>query len=297
MVAGSGTAAPAPGSLDRRALGCYVLGRRTPTGGYCFYRMPAWGVEEPNAPDTLAALESLRLLDLAVPHPDLTGSYLRALQDDEGRYPTLTIGWAALRGLAVLGQGPVTAPVSWLLGWMGTLLGPRVSHNNARGTIHYVLHLLELLHLRGIGLTSAAHDSLRSLLDVARDSLGGWVRPGGDLETMAVAIRVAALAELPLSDPDALGDLLRRCEDPALGLRPRPDAATTSAGALWGGLVVARALGACLQFPSAVAKNLALLQRSDGGIGARHRAISTLRDTWRGLEAATLLDQLKEENR
>lgn len=130
-----------------------------------------------------------------------------------------------------------------------------------------------------------------------RDSLGGRIRPSADLETTAVAIRVAALAELPLSDLDALSDLLGRCEDPTLGLRPRPDAATTAAGALWGGLVVARALGARIQYPGAVAKNLALLQRSDGGIGARHRAISTLRDTWRGLEAATLLDQPKEETR
>jgi len=38
-----------------------VIGRRTPEGGYCFYRTPEWGVEEPDARDTLAALKTLRL--------------------------------------------------------------------------------------------------------------------------------------------------------------------------------------------------------------------------------------------
>lgn len=38
------------GCLDRAAIGRYVVGRRTPEGGYCFYRTPQWAVEEPNDP-------------------------------------------------------------------------------------------------------------------------------------------------------------------------------------------------------------------------------------------------------
>lgn len=39
-----------------------------------------WGVEEPNAPDTLAALESLRLLGVEPPEPERTARFLRRLQ-------------------------------------------------------------------------------------------------------------------------------------------------------------------------------------------------------------------------
>lgn len=45
--------------LDKDGIFRYVLSRQTPKGGYSYYRTPAWGVEEPNAPDTLAALECL----------------------------------------------------------------------------------------------------------------------------------------------------------------------------------------------------------------------------------------------
>ena len=66
--------------IDREAAGRYVLSRRTAEGGYCFYRTPQWGVEEPNAPDTLAALGSLRLLGIAAPAPQATGRWVHALQ-------------------------------------------------------------------------------------------------------------------------------------------------------------------------------------------------------------------------
>ncbi|MGB0094287.1 MAG: hypothetical protein WBP81_17380, partial [Solirubrobacteraceae bacterium] len=97
--------------LDRDAAGRYVLGRRTQEGGYCFYRTPEWGVDEPNAPDTLAAFESLRILGIAVPEPEATARWLRALQSVDGSYPTLTIGWAALSALGLLGFEPDHSPL------------------------------------------------------------------------------------------------------------------------------------------------------------------------------------------
>lgn len=81
-----------------------------------------------------------------------------------------------------------------------------------------------------------------------------------------------------------------------VGMRLRPDTQSTTVGALWGGLHLARVLGVVPRFPAAVAENLGLLQRADRGLGARHRAVATLRDTWRGLEAARLLDELSERS-
>jgi hypothetical protein len=206
-------------SLDREAAGRYVLGRRTPAGGYSFYRTPEWGVEEPNAPDTLAAIESLRLTEL--------------VRLDDRR--------------------------------------PSTQERQAAGM----------------------------LLDAAWDPSGGWARPSADLETTAIALHASELTGLPglrRSDRATIASFVRRCEDEVLGLRVAPTARTTSAGVLLSGLELARLFDLRLRHRQAIATNLALLQRPDGGLGARHRAISTLKDTWQGLRAAHLLDEHQEES-
>jgi hypothetical protein len=303
-------------AFDRAAMARYVLSRRTPEGGYCYYRTPAWGVEEPDAPDTLAALMALRLLGVPPPEPAATARFLRSLQERDGGFPTLTIGWAALRGLDVLGFSPDRSPLAWLDRWHAVLLGPPRA-GGARGAggppgsgepgpgeartwavlLRDVLHLMELRRLDGSFPDDPGRAATRELLAEAADPSGGWARPEADLETTGRATRLAMAAGLARDELEGAADLLGRCEDPVLGLRLTPGTGATASGALWGGLVVAAALDARLRYPDAVAASLVELQRPDGGLGRRHRAISTLDDTWRGLEAAALFDQLEEEAR
>lgn len=282
------------GCLDQAAIGRYVLGRRTPEGGYCFYRTPQWAVEEPNAPDTLAALESLQLLDIDIPAPRRTGDWLRGLQDESGGYPTLTIGWAALRALDVVTVEPKFAPDRWLRGRLDAFCvcdGPR----DWRAAIIDAVHLCELICLRHSVIRGPERDSIAALLDAARAADGGWASPGADLETTAVGLRLAELLN-PHCQPDpSLTTFLDRCEDERLGLRLAPGAGTTSVGALWGGLALGHALHRRLRYLGAIAQQLVLLQRPDGGLGARHRAISALQATWLGLEAAALLEGYERE--
>jgi Prenyltransferase and squalene oxidase repeat len=283
-----------PGCFDRAAIRRYVLGRRTPEGGYCFYRTPQWAVEEPNALDTLAALESLTLLDADIPVPQQTGDWLRAVQDESGGYPTLTIGWAALRALDVLTMQPKLSPDQWLRSRLEGFChrdGPR----DWRAAIIDAVHLCEIMRLRHSALWGSARDRMAGLLDAARAADGGWATPGADLETTAMGLRLAQLVKPGWQpDPD-LATFLSRCEDELLGLRLAPDARTTAVGALWGGLALADALRRRLRYPGAVEQQLALLQRPDGGLGARHRAISALQATWIGLEAVALLNRLRQE--
>lgn len=281
--------------LDREAIAHYVLGRRTPEGGYSFYRTPAWGVEEPNAPDTLAAVESLRLLGVETPEPEATARYLRSLADNEGGYPSLTIGWAALRALDALSTGPSRSPSAWLEGWVKKLFMYRPEGGDWAGAVHDAARLSELVHLGGAQLSPTEQAALGDLLEASRAPDGGWARPGPDLETTALAVRAGVLAGFPLHHDRLVAGFLHSCSDPVLGLRFAPDAAATSAGGLWGGLALSAVLGEPLIYPEATAQNLVLLQRPDGGLGARHRAISTLTDTWRGLEAARLLENHQEE--
>lgn len=52
----------------------YLLGRQTPSGGFCFYR---WGgIEEPNLSDTDHALAALLLLGRSLPNPGRVAAFL-----------------------------------------------------------------------------------------------------------------------------------------------------------------------------------------------------------------------------
>jgi hypothetical protein len=281
-----------PGGVDRGAAGGYVLGRRTPDGGFSFYRTPSWGVEEPNAPDTLAALESLRLLFLEVPAPHETVGWLRSLQDGDGSFATLTIGWAALRALGVLGVAPSRSPLAWLGEVAGRAARPDVARS-WRSAIVDASRLLELGELLSSPIP-AASSLVERLLDDADDPDGGWARPELDLETFAIADRLAGLAGLDGADRDRAARYVRTCEDPVFGFRLSPSAAATSVGALRGGLWLLRSTGLAGRHLDAARRQLVMLQGPDGGFAARHRALSTLQDTWRGLDAARLLDELQE---
>lgn len=281
-----------PPTLDRRAAARYVLSRRTPEGGFCFYRTPQWGVEEPNTLDTLAAVASLQLLRVEPPQPAMTGQWLQGVQDDGGGYPSLTIGWAALRALELLGLSPCRSPRVWLTGWAQRLLGGRRrTPRDWRAALDGALRLTELMEL-----DTAQCDGVADLLAAAADPQGGWARPAADIETTAVAVQLARRAGSSTTpDRDRAVEFLRSCEDASVGVRLRPDTQATMVGALWGGLKVASLLGVVPRYPAASGGSLALLQRPNGGLGARHQAVATLRDTWRGLRAARLLDELEEQ--
>ena len=173
--------------IDRDSAVRYVIGRRTPEGGYCFYRTPEWDVEEPNARDTLAALETLRLLGIDAPVPEATARWLRALQSPDGRYQTLTTGWATLRALDLLGTDPDRSPRDWLSSWVPVVLN---SERNRvwRAALADALRLLELSRLVGLELDADQRQAFTGLLDAAADGDGDrWARPGADLESTAVA--------------------------------------------------------------------------------------------------------------
>ncbi len=282
--------------IDREAARRYVVGRRTVDGGYCFYRTPEWGVEEANALDTLAALESLRLLRAAVPAPAETARWLRRLQSADGGYATLTTGWGALRALDALGLGPDLSPTDWLRSWARVAFASS-NDREWRGALLGALRLLELWQLAGLELDRNQRGALARLLAVAADGRAGrWARPGADLEATAVALRLIALGDLPSDIETASEEFLRSCEDEPLGLRLTTAAATTSVGALWGGVMIARTLGLPLRHPEAIGRSIGRLQGASGGLSARDRAIATLRDTWLGLHTACLLGQAQRES-
>lgn len=113
----------------------YILSRECREGGYSFYRTPEWGVEEPNARDTLAALDSLLRLGVAPPQPERTLSWLQTLQYENGGWATFTIAWAACRALALFDMQPKYDPSAWIRKfwespWRTTLIGTGAEYSS-----------------------------------------------------------------------------------------------------------------------------------------------------------------------
>jgi hypothetical protein len=278
--------------IDRAAAARYVLSRHDPGSGYSFYRTPEWRVEEPNAPDTFAALRSLRLLGVEIPEPALTAEWLRSLQETDGSFPTITIGWATLCSLIELDSSPLYSPAAWLLQCERALFR-RADNRDWSGSLRDMLHLVELFEIVGLSLPTG---HIEALLKAARDEHGGWAAPGADLETTAIALLLGLRRETSARGVSSdAASFVKRCEDPVVGLRLGPASAATSVGALWGGVVIKQFLGEALADPAVVRANLAAAQRRDGGLGARHLAISTLHDTWLGLEVDQLLAGREEQ--
>ena len=101
-------------TIDVEACYRYTLGCQTSQGGFCFYQCPEWGVEEPNTPDTCAAVEILGLLNRPVPSVERSKAWLQAEQDASGGYPTFVIGYAALKSLRLLDAAPLRDPRRFL---------------------------------------------------------------------------------------------------------------------------------------------------------------------------------------
>ena len=133
----------------------------------------------------------MRLLGVAVPKPEATARWLQGVQDDDGGYPSLTIGWAAVRALDLLHVPPCRSPQTWLSRWAERLLGGASAGRDLRAALGNVLRLTQLRDLNTRERAAAVQ-----LLAATADPLGGWARPGADVETTAVAMRLAQLAHI-----------------------------------------------------------------------------------------------------
>ncbi|WP_312283713.1 hypothetical protein [Candidatus Igneacidithiobacillus taiwanensis] len=282
---------PAHAMLDVDAATRYILSRECRQGGYSFYRTPEWGVEEPNARDTLAALDSLLRLGVTPPQPERTLSWLQTLQYENGSWATITIAWAACKALALFGMQPKHDPSAWIheLWESRAATVENGADRDWRGTIIELYQLMQLTRLHASDISSKLHRDLARFLNASRTRDGVWAKPGADLETTGFAIETARLGGLELADA-SVAAWWRQCEDPILGLRLTPSAGTTSTVALWAGLELGARLGIAARYPAAIATQLRLLQHPSGGFSYRHKALPTLWDTWYGIKAACLLD-------
>lgn len=274
--------------IDRNACLAYVFGRQTDEGGFCFYAHRAWGVQDPNAPDTYAALAVLRRLEVEIPDRATCTAWLSAQQQDDGGYATLTIGAAALRALRLLGCAPRRDPRSWLLR-TGATLGMSAGALDLAPRLTSVLRCLALWQMFGLPVSASLQDRLLAALERLRSAEGGYGLPAAHVpETAAASALRTHLGLAP--EPTAVA-YVRRCERLPYGFNISSESNTSNLLCQWSGTRVLQGSGVSPRFPGAVRSYVALCQTAVGGFGRAPGAIARLDDTMRAVGILDLLVQ------
>lgn len=267
--------------------GCrhYVLDRQTPAGGFCFYRYGLWGVEEPNAVDTCAAIASLVLLECAVPQLDDVVTWLHSLQDRSGGYASVVIADAALGALHRLGLAPSRDPRGYLQGAAARiglfdpcLFDPRVREWS--GWLADAHRCLRWWRAYGMPLDQP-QSALPAVLKSLEDPEGGFVSSRPSVIETWHALRILTLLDQGLPAHGLL--FLRRCEHPLFGMTLAPGSTATSIETLHDGGRALRLYGANPTHHEAILRFVANCQASTGGFGRTSGALPNLVDTFRAL--------------
>ena len=278
------------GGIDWEACDRYALRCQTSQGGFCFYADPEWGIEEPNAPDTHAAVAIFGLLELPVPRAERCQAWLRALQDQSGGYPTLVIGYAALRGLRLLGAEPQRDPRPFLRE-MAEMLGLTDPAAERRGGwLAGARRCGELFSAHGIVITDRMRDAIGAALERLRQPDGGYGVPGADLPETATALALATAAGLRV--PRDILAYARRCEGTPYGFNITPFALSSGLESHQAGLWVFRHFGIRPRDPALIRRYVAACQTSRGGFGRVPGAIARLEDSLRALQVLSMLAPL-----
>ena len=253
------------GGIDVEACYRYTVAHQTSEGGFCFYAYRPWGVEEPNAPDTRAAVAILALMEKPVPERERCLAWLRAQQEQDGGYSTLIIGHAVLKALRQLGSGPALNPRSFLDRTAASL---GLTEPGAKPTrwISGALKCVELRSDWGLAPGAQIRTSIATMLGRLRTGDGGYGASGSSLPETAAAVALSDALGLGAGREDVMA-YVRQCERPPFGLNVAPSAVSSDLESQCGGLWLLRRFGARPRDPGLIRKFVALCQRGAGGFG------------------------------
>ena len=253
----------------------YVLSRQSADSGFCFYRV--WGVEESTAPDTFYAVAMLRLWGMVIPHSAEMIRWLQSLQDDQGRYSSLTNASFVVRALSLLAAAPLCDPRHHLLNWATQAAGRKGTVDSE--TLRDWQRCVQLQRLLATDepLPEIMRSGAEAILHGMEAAAGGF----GSHPNLIDSGIAWALQRL-LGQPHRLRDqvFLHACEDATLGLRLSPDGASTRLEAIFWGILQMVHLHIAPQYPQAIMAYVRACQPVNGGFGRRAGAIATLEGTF-----------------
>jgi hypothetical protein len=272
--------------IDADACCRYVVGRQTRGGGFSFYAHQDWGVEEPNSPDTYAAIAALQLLGAVVPNAGRCKDWLNDQQEPSGAYPTLVIGHAALKALRFLAAEPRYDPRPFIRRW-DSILRPTRARKPPPGWLADLLRWIELCTDFGIAPSAEMHGQVSAALAAVRCEGGGYGSPGENLADTARVLELSA--RFGLDAPGGILAYARQCEAPPFGFNITPVGAGSNLETLLSGMRILRYYEVEPSDPEQIRRYIAACQTGTGGFGRAPGAIAQLTETLRALEVLILL--------
>ena len=265
----------------------YITERRCPDGGFCFYRL-----NEPNAADTFYAVSSLTLLGEHF-SDDVTVSWLLGLQQDDGSYPTLYVGYYALKSLATLGIRPRIVPDTWI----GSInpsaeTGERPPESGSYFETSYLFS--DLTRTCGIPVPEAIRSHIiRNIISHRLPDSGFGLHQSTLTETWHA---LAILSSFGF-DHKSLGSdrFLIGCEDAELGFRINPGSRSSFLEHLHAGITIASLLGYSSWVLPKCRQIILELQAGNGGfVRSRFGGSTTLEYTFLAVSSLDLLDLMAD---
>jgi len=264
----------------------YVLSRQSADSGFCFYRV--WGVEESTAPDTYYAIAALLFWGIAIPRRADIIPWLQSLQDDQGRYSSLTNAYFSVRTLSLLAAAPLRDPRPNLLNWATQASGRRATIDSE--TLRDWQRCVQLQRL--LSPDESLPEIMRSGAEAVLHSMEAATGGFSSHPNLIDSGNAWALQRL-LGQPHRPQDqsFLHACEDATFGLRLSPDSASTSLEAIFWGLLQMVHLHIAPLYPQAIMAYVRACQTVNGGFGRRAGAIATLESTFHAVMIAAGLSR------
>lgn len=213
------------------------------------------GIFDSSVEDTYYAVKSLKLLGVEVPGPEETITFLKSVQREDGRYPSLTAAYYAIKGLAEFGELPdnLNDAIDYLISKLEKVtergenfLGPENSMKNIECTGPEIeggvlkswdltdkLYAIEVpSKLSDIFMIIDALDTLgcgvkdeRSLMDVIflhKLQDGGFGNRYSSIDETFYAVAILRMLDYDIAKLNDTAAWIIKCEDPSGGFRARP---------------------------------------------------------------------------
>jgi hypothetical protein len=266
--------------VDVDLLKQYLLDRRNPDGGFCYYSL-----DESSLNDTFYAVMILEKLG-SMPEDDRTVEFLRAFQHEDGSFYSIFSAWCVLRGLKALGKKPKYDPSGYVLGLLGSFEIKDSVFMESLSIFESGYYIADMLALVG----------RRDLCGgVADKVLATWQKTGqSGLTTAYHALSIAAMAG-PISDEyREEAAYIKKCESDLGGFSKKPGNGIAFMDETYYGLNLLELLG---ERPFYVAEDIRFVadcQNANGGFRrARASGISMFYSSYYALESLELLSRQK----
>jgi len=269
---------------QRQKVVDYVLRRRCPSGGFCFYQL-----DEPNGSDCYYALNILHLLDASF-HDQKTIVFLRNMQHGDGAYDSIFSAFYSIKSLQLLNEKPASDPVHYLLKHLHhCALDVRKLPAEILSIFKRLLYLVDLYRSLEMERDKVVEDNIIRLILSFENEDRGFGHDRSSLSETSKAIFMLDRLGYPLRELET-EHFIRQCETPPFGFTDMPRRSLSYMEYIHAGVLASSLLSYKPHYDDRCIDFILSCRNTNGGFSrAPHAGIATLENTFLAVHALNLL--------